>query len=126
MKIRLDELRRLIRETVSTDAKAKHLAQVIVHAAHEYVESIVSGQPDDTSAEHLRTAVPQCTSLAKWMLNRREAKAEPFAVLAKDAMDFADKVGFWKRPAFLKKDKYTEEMQNMLRRLDKSYKALVS
>lgn len=126
MKICVGDLRRLIQEVASPEAKAKNLAQTAVRAAHEYVDSVMAGKPDDERAAELKDAAPQVVSLAKWMLSHREQRAEPFAMLAKDVLDIANKSGFWKRPAFLKKDQYTDEMQAMLRRLDRSYKAAVS
>lgn len=123
MQIKVGTLRRLIREAAlnKVEIKARNMAMTIFTAADGYIDSVIAGQPDKHKAAELQQAVPEAVSFAKWMLQHREHKAEPFAQLAKTASDIADKSGFWQRPAFLNKHVYVDEMQTLLRRLQRSY-----
>jgi len=123
MQIKVGKLRQLIREASDNqhNAKAKQLARHVFDVAEDYVDSIVAGQPDKAKAAELQQAAPEVVALAKWMLSRREQKAELFAQLAKTAGDMADQSGFWKRPVFLNKQDYVDQMQTLLRRMQRSY-----
>lgn len=123
MQIKVGTLRRLINEESSSrsDQRAKQLARNVFNAAEGYVDSLVAGQPDKVKASELQQAAPEAVALARWMLSRRERKAEFFAQFAKTAGDIADRSGFWKRPTFLNKQEYVDELQSLLRRLQRTY-----
>lgn len=110
----------MIRET-SVNVKAKAMARNAYNAAEEYVSSVVAGQPDKDRAAELKQMTPEVVSLAKWMLARREEKAEHFAQLAKTVGDIADRSGFWQRPTFLGKQEYVDQLKALMRRLERSY-----
>lgn len=119
MKIRLGELRSLVRERLDPKVHAHQLVQATVDAAEGFVDSIVAGSPDKRSAADLRAHAEEITSFAKWLLSHRERNAEPVAMVAKYANDLADLSDFWKRPAFLGKEEYAGKVKDILKRMQR-------
>lgn len=118
MRVKLGELRRLIREAKS-DAKTQQVVQQVMDAAETYVDSVVAGNPDKHSAEQLRSSSEIVTGYAKWLLSHREMNAEPVAMVAKYAADLAELSDFWKRPTFLGKQEYVEKLRAILTRMQR-------
>lgn len=119
MKIRLGDLRRLIREAADTKARTQHIVQQVVDTAEEYVSSVVAGSPDKESAAELRQQAEQIASYAKFLIARREEGSDSVGMVAKYASDLAELSDFWKRPTFLGKQEYTEKLQGILKRMQK-------
>lgn len=119
MKIRVGDLRRLIREAADSKVKTQHIVQRVVDSAEEYVDSVVAGSPNKESAAELRQQAEQISSYAKYLISRREPGSDSVGMVAKYASDLAELSDFWKRPTFLGKQEYAEKLQTILRRMQK-------
>lgn len=119
MKIRVGKLRALIREALALQPgdKARAVANSTVDAADRFTDSLVAGSPDADAAAELKKLVDQAESLAQFLANHKDAKARPFANFVNAAKDLAADVGFWKRPAFFKREEYLQTIKDKLRRL---------
>ena len=122
MRLRYQTLRLIIREALDdrAESKAQHTLQTALEKASEYVDSLVAGKRDAKKADELKGVTEDIVSLARWLLSKREPRAEAFAQAAMFLKQVSDESSFWKTPAFLNKDQHIEKLQQAVRRAEKA------
>jgi len=125
MKIRLGTLRRLIRESAD-GIRTQNLIRQAVRSAKDYVDSVMTGSVDSGTVEQLRQDAETIVGYAKHLLNHRDERSEPVALVAKYAQDIAELSDFWKRPAFIGKRSYVEKLQTLLRMMQRNQHAAMA
>ena len=120
MKIRLRTLKRILREAIKPEDKAQQVLQHALQAAQDYVDSVVADHRDAHKAETLRAAAENVTSLAKFLLGKRDPRAESIAQAAMYVKQVADESGFWQTPMFLNKGDHAEKLQQAMRKAERA------
>lgn len=122
MRVTVGELRSLIREEVSkkTSVKAFQLVRQAVESANSYLRAV--SMKSDSPGKHakgVQEAAEQLSVLAQWMIKNREPDGDKIGRVAKVALDLSKMVGFWKRPAFVGRDSYVQEVEGLVQKLRK-------
>ena len=120
MRLRLRTLKRILREAVKPEDKAQQVLQQALQAAQDYVDSVVAGARDSEKAEELQNAAQNVASLAKFLLNKRDPRAEAIAQAAMYVKQVADESGFWKTPMFLNKGDHAEKLQQAMHKAERA------
>jgi hypothetical protein len=107
----------VVKKTFSLISNALRLADKVVH-------SLKFNQKVDVHAD-LEEVEKPLASLARWMISRREAEAEPVAQFAKLTGDLAELTEFWNRPAFLNKDKHAAKVEAVYQKMQKVKKDIL-
>lgn len=122
MKLTYGQLRSLILEALapSPQKRAAKLVQDTVETATKYVDSLVSGSPDRSSATKLKELIDQASSMAKWMTSHQDQVSPYLVRFAAMAQEVGKDVGFWQRPTFFGREEYVDKMKDKLQKLQRA------
>lgn len=104
--------------------KAWKMIQSVLKLADEAVHALKFNQTVEVH-DDLEKQVTPLVALARWMVTRREAEAEPLSRFAKLTDELTDLTKFWNRPVFLNKDKYLDQVESLVKNLHKTRQDIV-
>jgi hypothetical protein len=101
----------VVKKTVTLISSALRLADKALHG--------LKFNEDASVHDELEEVEKPLSSLARWMVSRREAEAEPVAKFAKLTAELAELTKFWTRPVFLNKAKHTEKVESIYQQMQR-------
>jgi hypothetical protein len=120
MRVTVGQLRSLIREEVSkkTSTKAFQLVKQALESANSYLRAV--SMRSDSPGKHAKAvqeSAEQLSVLAQWMIKNREPDGDKIGRVAAVALELSKQVGFWQRPAFVGRDSYIQNVEELVQKL---------